>query len=200
YDCGWGQPFLKAVSDGLALFYITPDWRAYTYQADLPGVFGRMALMPLPAWEKGGRRTSVWGGTGLVITRATKHPDLAWALAKHLYLSQADLGERFKDTGIIPPLKDAWALPEFRAFNPYFSGQPVGKLYASLAPETPPVQASPIINIARSKVDVAYTRVVEHYRSHGEQGLSAVIERELRGADAEVRRMAERTQALQRGE
>ena len=27
-----------------------------------------MALMPLPAWRRGERRTSVWGGSGLVIT------------------------------------------------------------------------------------------------------------------------------------
>ncbi|MGC4067567.1 MAG: extracellular solute-binding protein [Polyangiaceae bacterium] len=82
YDCGWGQPLFKAITDGLALFYITPDWRSYNYQTDLPKLAGKMALMPLPAWEKGGRRTSVWGGTGLVITRRTKRPDLAWELAE----------------------------------------------------------------------------------------------------------------------
>jgi arabinosaccharide transport system substrate-binding protein len=199
YDCGWGQPFFKAVTDGLALFYITPDWRSYTYQTDLPNLSGKMAVMPLPAWEKGGRRTSVWGGTGLVITRHSKRRDLAWELAKYLYLTERDLGERYKGTNIIPPLKKAWNLPEFNEPNPYFSGQPIGKLYAELAPDTPPVYASPIINVARSKVDAAYTRAIEHYRAHGDDGLMEVIQRELQVADQYVRKMAERNKVLQGG-
>jgi arabinosaccharide transport system substrate-binding protein len=200
YDCGGGQSFFKAMTDGLALFYFTPDWRSYTYQTDLPRLSGKMALMPLPAWEKGGRRTSVWGGTGLVITRRSKRHDLAWELTKFLYLNQRDLGERFKGTNIIPPLKDAWNLPEFNAPNEYFSGQAVGRLYANLAPDTPPVHSSPVINVARNKLNEAYTRVIEYYKAHGEDGLMDAIHRELERAQGHVRRMAERNQNLQRGE
>jgi arabinosaccharide transport system substrate-binding protein len=199
YDCGWGQPFFKAMTDGLALFYITPDWRSYTYQTDLPLLSGKIALMPLPAWEPGGRRTSVWGGTGLVITRRSKKQALAWELAKFLYLNPRDLGERFKNTNIIPPLKDAWNLPEFNAQNPYFSGQPVGKLYAALAPETPPVYSSPVINVARAKIDEAYSRVIEYYKGHEEEGLMEAIRRELAEAERDVRKMAERNRVLEGG-
>lgn len=199
YDCGSGQPFLKAMTDGLALFYVTPDWRSYGYQMDLPRLSGKLALMPLPAWAKGGRRTSVWGGTGLVITRRSKRQALAWELAKYLYLNPRDLGERFKATNVVPPLKDAWDLPEFSAPNAYFSGQPVGQLYAKLAPETPPVYSSPVINVARAKIDEAYSRVIEHYKAHGEDGLMEAIRKELASAERDVRRMAERNQVLQRG-
>jgi len=199
YECGWGQSFFKAMTDGLALFYITPDWRSYTLQTDLPRLSGKVALMPLPAWEKGGRRTSVWGGTGLVITRRTKHQELAWELAKFLYLNPKSLGERFKDTNIIPPFKDAWSLPEFSVPNSYFSGQPVGQLYAELAPQTPPFYSSPVDSIARAKLDEAYTRAIEHFKAHGQDGLMDVIRKELRLAQDDVMRRSERNQVLEQG-
>jgi arabinosaccharide transport system substrate-binding protein len=155
--------------------------------------------MPLPAFEKGGRRTSVWGGTGLVITKRTKNQELAWELAKFLYLNPAALGERFKGTNIIPPFKDAWTLPEFNEPNPYFSGQPVGKLYAELAPQTPPLYSSPVDNLARAKMDEAYTRAIEYFKAHGQDGLMAAIRRELRLAQDDVKRMSERNRVLEGG-
>jgi arabinosaccharide transport system substrate-binding protein len=196
YDCGWGQSFMKAVTDGLALFYLTPDWRSYGYQDGIPRLAGKMALMPLPAWQPGGRRTSVWGGTGLLITKATKDPDLAWALAKFLYFNPKELGRYFSGTNIIPPLKDAWALPEFDRPSPFYSGQPVGRLYANLAPQTPPVYSAPVDSVARKKVDEAYSRTVEYYKQHGERGIAERIRAELDQAEAYVRRIANRNQIL----
>ena len=85
YDPGSGQALGKAMLDGLVLFYWAPDWRSRILTDDVPSLSGKMALMPLPAWNKGERRTSVWGGTGLVISKRTPRPDLAWDLAKFLY-------------------------------------------------------------------------------------------------------------------
>jgi arabinosaccharide transport system substrate-binding protein len=199
YDCGWGQPFFKAITDGLALFYVTPDWRSYTYQTDLPRLSGKMALMPLPAFERGGRRTSVWGGTGLVITKRSKNPELAWQLAKFLYMHPASLGQRFKDTNIIPPFKDAWSLPELSEPNAYYSGQPIGKLYAELASETPLFYSSPLDNMARTKVNEAYSQVVSYYKAHGHNGLMDVIRRVLTSAQDDVKRMYSRDLVFERG-
>lgn len=188
YDCGWEQPQIKAMHDGLALFFLTPDWRTYNFQEAAPKLAGKMALMPLPAWEPGGRRTSVWGGTGLVITRQSQRPDLAWELAKFLYFNPEDMGERFLVTNIIPPLREAWELPEFERPSAYYSGQPLGRVYAELAPETPPVYGSAEIDLASSKVNEAYTRVVEHYKSRGDTGLREVIRAELDRAEDYVQR------------
>ena len=112
--------------DGLVLFQWTPDWRSWVFEDEVPSLKGKMALMPLPAWKPGGRRTSVWGGTGLMIMKATKNPELAWELAKFLYFDTPELGKRFQATNILPVLKDAWNLPEFDRPNPYWSNQPIG--------------------------------------------------------------------------
>jgi arabinosaccharide transport system substrate-binding protein len=192
YECGWGQSLMKAMIDGLALFYIAPDWRTFVTQTDVPSLKGKMKIMPLPAWFPGGRRTSVWGGTGLAITKAGQHPELAWEFAKFLYFSPSELGFRFLQTNIIPPFKDAWALPEFQQKSAYFSGQPLGALYAALAPDTPAVWSNAYSSVADSKVNEAFLRAAAHYDAHGESGLREVIETELASAQAYVERVMAR--------
>jgi arabinosaccharide transport system substrate-binding protein len=191
-ECGWGQSLMKAMTDGLALFYMAPDWRTFTTQLDLPNLKGKWKVMPLPAWEKGGRRTSVWGGTGLAISRMSKRPDLAWELAKFLYFTPSELGRRYAETLILPPFKDAWNLPEFQAPNAYFSGQKLGAEYAKLAPDTPPSWDSPYSRTGENKMSEVFLRAIAHYKQHGEQGLREAIERELSVAAAYLQRLKDR--------
>jgi arabinosaccharide transport system substrate-binding protein len=196
FDCSEEQIMIKALVDGLVLFFITPDWRSYTFPELAPQLRGKMALMPLPAWKEGGRRTSVWGGTGLMIMKATKHPELAWELAKFLYFDARSQGERFRMMNIIPVLEDAWTLPELDEPNPYYSNQPIGRMYVDLAPDTPPDYSSPVDRLARLKLNEAYARSMLYYRSHGPEGLDAEIRGQLARSAAEVTRMADRVNAL----
>jgi arabinosaccharide transport system substrate-binding protein len=199
YECGWGQPVVKAMTDGLVLFHWAPDWRSWIFADEAPALSGKMALMPLPAWTPGGRRTSTWGGTGLMIMKQTRHPDLAWELAKYLYFDTAELGQRFLATNILPPLKDAWNLPEFATPFPYYSNQRVGQMYAALAPQAPPVYSSSVDDAGRLGLDRAFNRSAEYYARHGEDGLLEKIRAELAEAAEGVRRLARREQILAKG-
>jgi len=200
YDVGWGQTVMKSLSDGLVLFYWTPDWRSFWFQLHAAKNAGKVALMPLPAFEKGGRRTSVWGGAGVSISKNTKHPEAAWELVKFLYFDQPELEPRFKGTNILPPLKEAWNLPGFQEPNAYFSGQRIGKLYAELAPSTPPVYTSPIHHYAGSKLDEAFFRSAEYYELHGEQGLVDKVRSELARTQREIELLARRARVLEAAE
>jgi hypothetical protein len=113
----------------------------------------------------------VWGGTGLAITRDCADPELAWAFAEFLYLEPGELGKRFRESNILPPVRDAWNLPEFDEPQPFFSGQAVGRLYAELAPETPDEYVHAYTGLAQAKVNEAYMAASEHFRRHGERGL-----------------------------
>ena len=196
YECGWGQAVAKAMMDGLVLFYFAPDWRSFMYADEVPSLKGKMALMPLPAWKAGGRRTSVWGGTGLIITHGSKNPELAWELAKFLYFEPGELGKRFKMTNIVPVLKDAWDLPELSEPDPYYSNQPIGKMYAALAPDTPPVYGSPVDNVARNRMDQVVSRAAAYFEQHGQAGLMDKIRQELADGVVAVRRIADREKTL----
>jgi arabinosaccharide transport system substrate-binding protein len=188
FECGWGQPLFKAMLDGLALFYIAPDWRTNAVALDAPHLKGKFRLMPLPAWEPGGRRTSVWGGTGLAIARSTEKPDLAWEFAKALYFDTKELGRRYAMTNILPPFKDAWNLPELKKPEAFYGGQRIGELFAELAPETPPVWGGPYARLAEIKLSEAHLRSLEYFRTSGERGLRERIQRELDTAEAYVTR------------
>lgn len=200
YDVGWGQSVMKALGDGLVLFFWTPDWRSYWFQLHAPKNKGKMALMPLPAFEKGGRRTSVWGGAGVCISKSSKRPDDAWELVKFLYFDREELEPRFKGTNILPPLKEAWSLPAFVAKNEYYSGQRIGKLYAELAPSTPPVYSAPVHTVAQGKLDQAYFRAASYYEEHGEAGLREVVRREIARAQRELEELAHRNEVLEDAE
>ncbi len=192
FDCGWGQSLAKAMADGLVLFYLAPDWRTNVFELEAPRMAGKLKLMPLPAWERGGRRTSVWGGSGLALTRRGKDPELAWQLARELYFTRSELGRRFQDTNIIPALSDAWELPEFNQPNAYFSGQRLGQLYAQLAPEAPPVWNTPYTIIAENELLEVVARAARHYERQGDSGLRELVRREVDAAEAHVRRYMSR--------
>jgi arabinosaccharide transport system substrate-binding protein len=187
-QCGWGQPMYKAMKDGLALFYIAPDWRTRAFEMEAPNIANLFRLMPLPAWKKGERRTSVWGGSGLAITKQTKRPELAWELAKTLYFEPSQLGRRFQFTNIIPPLKDSWSLPEFAKANEFYGGQRIGLLYAGLAPDAPADWSTPFKTRSQDRLGDVFLRGLEHYRAHGNAGLEDTIRAELKRVTAELDR------------
>jgi len=189
---GGTQILTQAVEQGYLLCLICPDWRSKFFEVDIPRMKGKMALMPLPAVRPGGRRTSTWGGTMVGITKHCPRPDLAWELAKHLYLDREQMGERFRNTNILAPLRDAWDLPAFKEARPYWSNQPIGALYAKLADQTPPQYTSPFITLAKTKMGEALVACVQYYRDHGEEGIADFVRQALKESADEVRNAMKR--------
>jgi arabinosaccharide transport system substrate-binding protein len=196
FDPGKGQPFYRALNDGLVLFYFTPDWRSRMFSTYAPALRGKMKLMPLPAWEAGGRRTSTWTSTGLAIAKHTTRPELARQLAEYLYLSPDAGGERAAALQIVPPLREAWSARAFDRPSAYFSGQPFMRLYAELAPAVPEVWATPYTQIAEEKLLEATVNSRRHLRNHGETGLREFVAVELKRRADEVRRLIARNRFL----
>ncbi|MCC5831047.1 MAG: extracellular solute-binding protein [Phycisphaeraceae bacterium] len=184
---GWGAPFARAVLDGYILCYITPDWRTKIIENDVGDASGKMALMPLPAFEPGGRRTSTWGGTMLGITRGTENPEKALELAEHLYLNHELLLEMFQKSNILPPLRDLWDDPVFDQPREFWSGQPLGRLYADLADDVPPQYSSPYVSITKAKMGQVISGLTAHYNRHGEDGFEEQVRQRLNEAADYVR-------------
>lgn len=189
FPCGWGQPLSKAMLENFVIFYFAPDWRTKNFELETPKMAGRLGLMPLPAWEPGGRRTSTWGGTGLCITKACENPELAWEFAKFLYLNREMLGQNFDKLNILPPLKDAWDLPALNEPDPFYRDQVIGSLFAELAPETPPVYVTPYSSDALWKLNEVFIHACAHYDQHGDDGLRAFVDKDLSRASDAVQRL-----------
>ena len=180
YDCGWGQSVAKAMIDGLVVFQWAPDWRSWVFQDEVPSLKGKMALMPLPAWKPGGRRTSVWGGTGLMIMKADEEPGAGLGAGEVPLLRQAGRwGSASRTTNIIPVLKDAWNLPEFDQPEPVLVEPADRQDVRGAGARDAAGLLEPGRAQARINLDLAYSRSAEHYLKHGEAGLMEAIRAKL---------------------
>lgn len=180
----WGLPFFRGLEEGQYLMVIAPDWRTGSIERNLPQLSGKMRLMPLPAFEQGGRRTSSWGGTMLGITRATPDPDFAFELAMHLYADLDMLEETFRSTNILPADRRAWTRPAFAEGRAYWQDQAIGLEYAALADDLPIQIGHPYIGLAKDKLGEVVASAVARARSQGMEGMEAFLRQRLSaGAD-----------------
>jgi arabinosaccharide transport system substrate-binding protein len=151
--------------------------------------------MPLPAWEKGGRRTTVMGGTMLGIPKRVKAFDSAWRYAKHLYLSPDLARGLFRTTGIISPVKRHWTDPVYDEPSPYFCGQRYGRLYIAAAPDVPPRPSSPYNALARGKMADGALALKAYATQYGKYSVAELLpeaRRLLAQAEAQVRQQMQR--------
>lgn len=181
--------------DGTVLFSLMPDWLTSAWRQDLPQLAGKVKLMPLPAWERGGRRTTIMGGTMLGIPKRVQDFDSAWRYAKHLYLSPDLARALFRSTGIISPVKQHWTDPIYDEPSPYFSGQRYGRLYIAAAPEVPPRTSSPYNALAQIKLADSALALKAYAQQHGRYTVADLLpeaRRLLGQAEAEVRAQMQR--------
>jgi arabinosaccharide transport system substrate-binding protein len=185
----------KIILDGLVIGVLTPDWLAGTLKQQVPELGGKVKLMPLPAFDVGGRRTSVWGGTMLAISKASPTPDADWEFAKAIYLSREMAEGLYRATYIISPIKANWTNPIYDEADPYFSGQRVGRLYINLAPEVPPRPSSPYSKQAIEKLATSLIALVdyaERNRIYDPAALEPEARRLLDIAQAQISRVIDR--------
>lgn len=186
-DLGSARILTQALEQGYFLSLICPDWRSKFLEVSVPRLAGKMALMPLPAFERGGRRTSTWGGTMIGVTKRCANKELALELAQHLYLNTEELAERFRESNILPPLREAWSHPAFSEPREYWSNQPIGILYAQLAEQVPPQYTSPFIGAAKAKLGEVVSACATYYQTYGEAGFDEFARARLKQAADEVR-------------
>jgi arabinosaccharide transport system substrate-binding protein len=169
-----GASAIRLVRDGYVVGMLAPDWFAGSIRTSLPDMAGKFKLMPLPAWEKGGRRTSVLGGTMLGLTKAGRTPDAAWEFAKRLYLSPAGAEHLFAIDRIVTPVKANWSAPFFDAPDPYYCGQPIGRMYLQLAPDVPLRPSSPYYIQAQQELNLAIIQLCHYAEDHGIEAPAAL--------------------------
>lgn len=176
---------------GNVLCSIVPDWMAGSWENEQTGLAGKVRLMPLPAWERGGRRTTVLGGSMLGIPKSAPDPEQAWKLAKRLYLDPAFAREKFRTTRTISPLLDLWSDPIYDEPVAFFQGQRIGQLFLAAAPHVPRRSSSPYVRQAATDMtDVL--RVLSLEAEAGQIADPAELEPRARELLARVQRRIER--------
>jgi len=175
---------------GEVLTQFMPDWMTGVWKRDMPGLAGKFKLMPLPAWEPGGLRTSVRGGTMAGIPKHADEPEKAWQFIKKLYTSQEVAEALYRTSGIISPTKTHWDLPMYQEPDPFFGGQRVGQLYLEQAPHVPLRVSTPYHSLAGTEVANALIRTrrwAEEQNIWDREALQKVAMTQLQQAEAKVR-------------
>ncbi len=188
----FGPPWVRSVEDGYCLFFFCPDWKSRQTEKQVPSMKGKMKLMPLPAFEPGQRRTSTWGGTMLGITKKCANKELAWKLVQHLYTDRESLAKLFRETNILPAVKDVWDHPAFQQPKEYWCGQRLGVEYSRLAEEVPPQHSSPFLTLAKSELGKVVAQCAIYYEETGEEGFDRYVRKAVAKAASVVRRQMKR--------
>lgn len=186
--------------EGRVVCELMADWMVGVWKVDLQPLSGKLKLMPLPAWEKGGRRTGVMGGTMLGIAKVSDSPEEAWAFAKHLYLDPELATELYRSNSIISPVREFWNLPVYDEPDPYFCNQPSGRIFVNMAPDVPTRTSSPFNNLAMARVQKAVIALY-HYAQENQVYDAKSLEPEARRllglAEGHVLKLMERNVFLQ---
>ncbi|MFM1852174.1 MAG: hypothetical protein RIS54_1858 [Verrucomicrobiota bacterium] len=196
-----GPATSQLIMQGYVVSMLAPDWYAGHTRNNLLTMAGKFKLMPLPAWEPGGRRTSVYGGTMLGVTKASTYQSEAWEFAKALYLSPETAKGLYEVTRIITPIKSNWDQPVYDEPDPYYGGQPIGRLFINLAPDVPTRPSSPFYGNAQQELNtavIALSRYTEDHAISDPTQLHAECRRLLNAAQAGLLRQMHRNVFLRR--
>src|ERR1035437_3260928 len=190
-----GASAIRQLREGYVIGLLAPDWFAGSLRTTLPDMAGKFKLLPLPAWEKGGRRTSVLGGTMLGITKASPTPEAAWAFGNQLYLSPDGAAQLYEGDRIISPVKANWREPFYDAPDAFYCGQHIGRMYIGLAPDVPLRPSSPYYAQAQQLLNLAIIQLCRYADDHGlyeARALEPEAHRLLDGAQRELQRQMNR--------
>lgn len=188
YHTQWGPSFNQKLLNGTVLTFVCADWRCGTMEHNIGDLKGKVALMKLPAWEAGGLRTTTWGGTMLGLPKQDHLPPeeqaaqlgRAWDFAQAIYFDEEKLKQQMVRTKILPPFKDAWDPAVLDRPDPYWSDQPVLRMYADVADDIPARNGSPFLELAKAKTGEAVSDAAAYYSEHGEDGFEDFVRRTLK--------------------
>jgi len=191
----WGSAGHRQRLDGVVIGSMIADWMLNLWKLENPQIGGKIKLMPVPAFERGGRRTSSFGSTMISINKRSEHIETCWEMAKELYTSFEVAEHLYRETGSISAYKAHWEAPFYHEPDPFCCGQPSGTLFIQQVPNVPRTPASPYQNLAYSEL----VRVMIGLRAYAEtngiyevEKLSPEALRLLQASQDQLQRLMER--------
>ena len=131
----------------------------------------------------------------LGIPKDSPDVDAAWAYAKMLYTSPKVARQMYELTDIISPVSSLWDDPVYHQPDPFFSGQPKGRLYIEQAPNVPTRTSSPYnrqaVFLLRDAA-VALADFARRTQTYDAEALEAEAARMLADVQARIVRVMER--------
>ncbi|MDP9866875.1 MULTISPECIES: ABC transporter substrate-binding protein [Streptosporangium] len=136
---GWDGR-VTATKQGKTATQPTAAWWSGTLTGEMPELSGKFGVVPLPAFDANGVRTSANGGSALAVTSQTKNQEAAWAFVQWLLASKDNQVAMMRNEALFPAYLPALTDPLFDEAQPYFGGQRVNRLFADEVRNIPPIE------------------------------------------------------------
>lgn len=116
--------------DGMGAL-IMPMWYINRFYSYMPDLNGHLAIRPLPGWKGTDFTSACTGGTGSVVLKTSKHPELAKEFLAFAKLSYEGSLTAWEMMGMDPYRADVMTDPELTKPLPFFSNEDVFSRVAS---------------------------------------------------------------------
>jgi arabinosaccharide transport system substrate-binding protein len=182
-----GPAYWEAFKEGRYIATYGPDWWANMLVDNTPDLSGKWAAVPMPLGGPKSVNTSVWGGTGLAISKFSNNKELAWEFLKLAQLTPDMSVKRFEIINLFPALLTSLDKPGLHAqskYSEYFGGQDLGELYGKLVENAPRQNQAwwrPLIGQAWEKYQFDYAEgkmTPEQFLANVEKELKSLRETE----------------------
>ena len=143
-DVWSGATIPTAYKDGALAGTVMPDWwSSCCLKPGIPEMAGSWAIAPMPMWEGGGHKSTVWGGTGWAVSQGAAQ-DIAWKFLEFMYLGKESQIQRFEKVNMFPVMFDAMTDPRVADLtDPFYADQQIGQVYADAGTDIPVWYQSP---------------------------------------------------------
>ncbi len=136
-------PWTQAIKDGAITAEPNAVWSPTFILPAAPETDAKWKVFKLPAISKGGKRSSLNGGSAVFVTEQSKNKEAAWAFIKFMMTDPQALSVGWEKNQIFPSFVPAFEQPAFDKPDPHFAGQKVAKFFASVVNEIPPMTYTP---------------------------------------------------------
>jgi len=136
---GW-DGYVTSQKTGKSVSAPYAAWWAGTLTTEMKELKGKFGVVPLPAFDAGGVRTSNNGGSLLTVTSQTANAQTAWAFVQFMLADPGNQVSMLKEEGLFPAYLPALQDPYVSQPSAYFGGQPVNRTFADLVKSIPPIE------------------------------------------------------------
>lgn len=128
------------------------SWWSGILQNQCKDESGKWAVMRFPAFEAGGKRAAVLGGSNIIVTQDSQNKKIAIEFAKFAATDKESIIKGFKDFNLYPSYIPSYSEEIFEEKVEYFGGQKVWKLFTHIGKDIPNINFTE--NFAETKNNV----------------------------------------------
>jgi ABC-type glycerol-3-phosphate transport system substrate-binding protein len=141
----WTDPWYAELAAGMdntdtppPATLIYPAWMGGFFKVWVaPDQAGNWGVAFMPAWEAGGVRASMGGGSAYFIPKDSSNPEAAWAFIQHFALDTDNQVAQYAYSDYFPTLLSTYDDPLMSEPDSYFGDQAMRLIYAEVAENVP---------------------------------------------------------------